>query len=176
MIKSGEKIPNVSIWCINEKFNGEINSSDLFDDGISILFTLPGAFTPTCHNFHLPGYLKNARAFKNLGVKNIVCASVNDKYVMDAWAKDTGAKNNGVMGEIDFLADFDGRFAKALGLCQDLSATGLGHRFVRSAMIIERGIVTNLFVDEARGQTTNTGALHLLDVLNLSSDKKTCAV
>ncbi|MCF6325718.1 MAG: peroxiredoxin [Devosiaceae bacterium] len=171
MIKSGEKIPGVSIWCIKENFSGEINSSDLFAGGTSILFTLPGAYTPTCHNYHLPGYLKNAHTFRELGIKNIVCASVNDKYVMDEWAKNTGA-----IGEIDFLADFDGRFASALGLNKDLSAAGLGNRFARSAMIIEQGIVTNIYVDDARGQTTNTGALHLLDVLGSSRVKETCVV
>jgi len=170
MIKSGEKIPGVSIWCIKEKFSGEINSSDLFADGVSILFTLPGAFTPTCHNFHLPGYVENAHTFRDIGIKNIVCASVNDKYVMDAWAKNTGA-----IGEIDFLADFDGRFANALGLNKDNSAAGLGNRFARSAMIIEQGIVSHIYVDDARGQTTNTGALHLLDVLGSGSVKETRA-
>ncbi len=171
MIRSGEKIPGVSIWCIKEKFSGEINSSDLFCDGLSILFTLPGAFTPTCSNFHAPGYLKNAQTFRNLGVKRIVCASVNDKYVMDAWAKSLGA-----IGEIDFLADFDGRFANALGLVQDLGAGGLGNRFMRSAMIIEQGKVINLFIDEAGGQTSNTGALHLIDVLGAGSVENISAV
>jgi len=162
MIKSGDKIPDISLWRINRTTTEEINSSDWFSSGTSVLFMVPGAFTPTCHNHHLPGFIKNASAIKALGVDRIVCASVNDKYVMKAWAKQTGA-----LEQIEFLADFDARFASDLGLSRDLNAGGLGIRFVRAALIIENSIVHSVFVDEIGGQVTNTGALHILDVLSL---------
>ncbi len=160
MIISGDNIPDTSLWCIQKDSSAEINSSELFADSKVVLFTLPGAFTPTCNNYHVPGFVKNASALRELGVDRIVCASVNDKYVMGAWANSLQA-----LGEIDFLADFDARFAKALGLARDLSAGGLGLRFVRSAMIVKNSIVQSVFVDESGSKITNTGALQILDVL-----------
>ncbi len=170
MIKSGDEIPDIPIWLANGDLAGETSSSSLFGDGRSILVTLPGAFTPTCHNNHLPGFIKNAPSFRDLGISRIACACVNDRYVMRAWAEQLGDT-----GEIDFLSDFDASFARSLGLDRDFSASGLGVRFIRCAMIIVDGVVQDLFLDEVRGRVAGTGAAHVLGVLRSGSPSSSLA-
>ena len=114
--------------------------------GLVVLFTVPGAFTPTCHVNHLPGFLANQAKLKAAGVDRIVCASVNDHHVMKAWAENTGA-----LGQIDFLADGSGAMAKAFGLQLDLTAAGMGPRFARSAVLIRDGVVQDVFVEDGPG-------------------------
>jgi peroxiredoxin len=122
-----------------------------------VLFAVPGAFTPTCHINHLPGFLKNADAIKAKGVDTIAVTGVNDVFVMDAWKKATGAG-----GKIEFLADGNGDFAKAIDLALDASGVGLGLRSRRYAMLVEDGVVKKLSVESEPGKAEVSSAENLL--------------
>ncbi len=161
MIKSGDKLPNLKVWRIDLSGTEQVELSTWLGTGKIIIFTLPGAYTPTCHIHHLPGYVANIEKFNKLGVTKIVCASVNDHYVMKAWADAHNA-----LGKVEFLADFDANFARALGLSRDLSAGGLGERLMRTAIIIQNGLIQDVFVDDKSGKLTNTGAQSILGALN----------
>ncbi len=125
-----------------------------------MLFAVPGAFTPTCNNNHLPGFLKNVDAFKSKGIDTIAVTGVNDAFVFDAWKRATGAG-----GKIEFLADGNGDFAKALDLTMDGSAFGLGTRSKRYAMLVEDGVVKKLNVEAAGGKVEASSAENLLKQL-----------
>jgi glutaredoxin/glutathione-dependent peroxiredoxin len=125
-----------------------------------VLFAVPGAFTPTCNNNHLPGFLKNADAFKSKGIDTVAVTGVNDVFTFDAWKKATGAG-----GKIEFLADGNADFAKAIEMTFDGSAGGLGLRSKRYSMLIEDGVVKNLNVEESPGKAETSGAEALLKQL-----------
>ena len=131
---------------------------DLFGGKKVVLFAVPGAFTPTCSNAHLPGYVVKADELKAKGVDNIVCLSVNDAFVMDAWGKDKNAE------QLLMVADGNGDFTKALGLEMDGSGFGLGTRSQRYAMIVDDGKVTKLAVEEP-GKLEVSAAEAILDSL-----------
>jgi peroxiredoxin len=114
---------------------------------------VPGAFTPTCHKNHLPGYITNAEAIKAKGIDTIAVTGVNDQFVMDAWKKASGGE-----GKVEFLADGNGDFAKAIDLSLDASGNGLGLRSKRYSMLVEDGVVKKLNVEEAPGKVDVTGA------------------
>jgi peroxiredoxin len=116
-----------------------------------VLFAVPGAFTPTCSDYHLPGFVIRADEIGAKGVDTIACISVNDPFVMGAWARDQKVADSVVM-----LADGNGQFTKALGLEMDGSAVGLGVRSQRYAAVIEDGVVTALFVEPERGLTVSS--------------------
>jgi peroxiredoxin len=118
-----------------------------------VLFAVPGAFTPTCSKQHLPGFVANADKIKAQGVDTIACTSVNDAFVLGAWAASAGAD-----GKVVMLADGSADFAKAIGLELDLSARGLGMRSQRYAMIVEDGVVKALNVEDAPGTADKSGA------------------
>ena len=120
-IEVGESLPNATLSLVTPDGPKPVETKDYFAGKTVVLFGLPGAFTPTCHKNHLPGFIANEAAFKAKGVDKIAMTSVNDHYVLAAWAEATGAG-----GHVDFLADGSGAFAKALGLDLDLSAGGLG--------------------------------------------------
>ena len=122
-----------------------------------VLFAVPGAFTPTCHKNHLPGYVNKAAEIKAKGVEEIFVTGVNDVFVMDAWSKATGG-----VGVIGFLSDGNGDFAKEIGLSMDGSGFGLGTRSQRYSMVVEDGVVTALNVEEAPGKADVSGAEALL--------------
>ena len=119
-----------------------MSTADVFAGKKVVLFATPGAFTPTCSVRHVPGFLQNMEALKAKGVDTVVCTSVNDVFVMDAWRKDLGVDDRILM-----LADGSGALAKALGLELDLTARGLGMRSQRYAMVVEDGKVTHLGVE-----------------------------
>ena len=121
------------------------------------LFAVPGAYTPTCHKQHMPGYVANAEEFKNKGFDMIACTAVNDIFVLSQWAKDTGAE-----GKITMLADGSAEFAKKIGLDIDLTARGLGIRSKRYSMIVEDGVVKVLNVEDAPPQHDKSSASTLL--------------
>ena len=139
-IQVGEQIPNVTI-----KTSGmqDISTGDLCAGKKVVLFSVPGAFTPTCSEQHFPGFIQHAGDIKSKGVDVIACMSVNDSFVMDAWAKDRGAGD-----EITLLADGNAEFAKALGLEMDGTGIGFGTRAQRFALIIEDGVVSHVAVEE----------------------------
>jgi len=118
---------------------------------------VPGAFTPTCHKNHLPGFLTNSDQIKQKGIDTIAVTGVNDVFVMDAWKQNTGAA-----GKIEFLADGSAAFAKAVGLSVDLGERGLGTRSQRYAMVVDDGVVKTLNVEDTPGKAEVSGAEDLL--------------
>ncbi len=146
MIKQGDKIPQMKLMAATADGPREVDTAELFGPGKAVLFAVPGAFTPTCSAKHLPGFIENLAALKAKGVDRVICVSVNDAFVMGAWAKDQK------VGEgITMLADGSGAFTKALGLELDLVARGLGVRSQRYALIAVDGVVTHLAVEDAGG-------------------------
>jgi peroxiredoxin len=133
------------------------STGDIFKGKKVVLFAVPGAFTPTCSNNHLPGFLQNADAFKQKGIDTIAVTGVNDVFVMDAWKKASGAGS-----KIEFLSDGNGEFAKALDMTLDGSGFGLGTRSKRYAMLVDDGVVKKLNVEDVAGKAEVSGAENLL--------------
>ncbi len=159
MIKTGDTLPNATFMVMTAEGPKPRTTDDVFKGKKVVLFAVPGAFTPTCHKNHLPGFIAKADEIKAKGVDTIAVTGVNDAFVMDAWAKDTGGN-----GKIDFLADGSGAFAKAVDLTVDLNERGLGLRSRRYAMIVDNGVVRDVFVEEAAGVEVS-GADHILGKL-----------
>ncbi|MGE5233837.1 MAG: peroxiredoxin [Acidobacteriota bacterium] len=159
MIQVGERIPQVNLWKLWPDGVRPVPSPHVFSGRKVVVFGLPGAFTPTCSEAHLPGYVARADELRGKGIEAIVCVAPNDAYVMAAWAKTQ--KTEGV---IDMLADGNGDFTRALGLERDMTGTGLGIRMRRFAAIVEDGVVRQLFV-EPRGGITVSGVEHVLAAL-----------
>ena len=160
MIEPDHPIPSLPVWVLTRDNVNQVDSSVFLGTGKTILFGVPGAFTPTCSTYHLPGFVEHYDDFKSLGVEKIVCASVNDHFVMRAWALEHDA-----LGKIEFLADFDAKLVMDLGLERDLTAGGLGIRYIRSALVVDKGIVQAVFIDDKPGALTNTGAANILAYL-----------
>lgn len=160
MIKIGDKLPAATFTVMTDDGPKPVSSQDYFAGKKIVLFGVPGAFTPTCHRNHLPGFRDKAADIKARGVDAIAVVSVNDVFVMNAWAENTQAK-----GIIDFLADGSAAFAKAIGLSLDLSERGLGMRMQRFSMLVNDGVVTKLNVEEGTGTTALSGADAMLAVL-----------
>ena len=138
-IQEGEAIPTVTV---KNPDMSDVTTDELFGGKKVVLFAVPGAFTPTCSEQHLPGYVTHADAIKGKGVDEIVCLSVNDAFVMGAWGKEQGAT-----GKVRMLGDGSGTYAKALGLELDLNARGLGMRVQRFSAIVVDGVVKSLNVE-----------------------------
>ena len=145
-IKVGDKIPSVKLKTMTKDGMKEMTTDEIFGKGKTVLFALPGAFTPTCSAKHLPGFVGKAADIKAKGVGKIACLSVNDAFVMNAWGKDQNVGENVMM-----LADGNADFTKAVGLEMDGSGFGMGLRSKRYAMVVENGVVKHLAV-EAPGQ------------------------
>ena len=145
-IKEGDAIPNVKLKIMSEKGVSDISTDELFSNKKVVLFSVPGAFTPTCSAQHLPGFIDHADQIKGKNIDTIVCMSVNDAFVMDAWGKDRGAGEKVLM-----VADGNGDFTKALGLELDAKGFGLGMRSQRFSMIVDNGSVSKLNVEEGGG-------------------------
>jgi peroxiredoxin len=158
-IKVGDRVPNGTFMVMSGEGPKPMTSDELFKGKKVVLFAVPGAFTPTCHKNHLPGFVKNAAAIKAKGVDTIAVTGVNDVFVMDAWKKQTGGD------AIEFLADGSGNWAKAMGLSLDLSERGLGLRSQRYSMVVEDGVVKALNVEEGPGKAEISGADNLLKSL-----------
>jgi peroxiredoxin len=141
----------------------DTTSDAVLGAGLVVFFAVPGAFTPGCHLNHLPGFVANEAKLRAAGVDRIVCAAVNDHHVMKAWAEASGA-----LGKIDFLADGNAELARALGLAKDFSGSGMGERFMRSALLIRNGVVDAVFIEEAPGVTA-TGAPAILMALEAAN-------
>ena len=159
-IKVGDNIPDGKFRVMTAEGPGWKTTAEVFKGKKVVLFAVPGAFTPTCHKNHLPGFVKNADAIKAKGVDTIAVTGVNDVFVMEAWKK---ANNAG--GKIDFLADGNGDFAKAIDMTLDGSGNGLGIRSKRYSMLVEDGVVKKLNVEEAPGKADLSGADALLKQL-----------
>ncbi len=159
-ISVGDKLPEATFMHLTSDGPAALTGSDVFAGKKVILFAVPGAFTPTCHHKHLPGFINNAKELKDKGIDTIACISVNDPFVMQAWAAATGAGN-----DIQFLADPDAAFAAAIGMDVDLSAAGLGTRSKRYAMLVEDGKVKTLNIEPAPGQAEVSSAEEMLKAL-----------
>ncbi len=157
MIKVGQKIPKSILRIKNEKIE-EIYTDEIFFNCTTILFAVPGAFTPTCSAKHLPGYIENYEKILTKGIKNIICLAVNDPHVMKEW----GLHNN-VSNKIIMMSDSDCSFSKKIGLDHDYGVI-LGHRSLRFAMVIKDNILIKLFVDEV-GVFKNSSAENVLSNL-----------
>jgi glutaredoxin/glutathione-dependent peroxiredoxin len=155
-IKVGDHVPSGTFTVMTGDGPKPMSTDDLFKGKKVVLFAVPGAFTPTCHKNHLPGFVKNLSAIKAKGVDTIAVTGVNDVFVMDAWKKASGGDG------IEFLADGSGNWAKALGLTADLTERGLGVRSQRYAMLVDNGVVKTLNVEDVPGKADISGADNLL--------------
>ncbi|MCH8861949.1 MAG: peroxiredoxin [Proteobacteria bacterium] len=155
----GDKIPSATLMRMGEAGPEPVSTDELFADKRVVLFSVPGAFTPTCSAQHLPGFVTQADEILAKGADVVVCIAVNDVFVMDAWGKAHDAGDKVMM-----LADGNGEFSAALGLSMDASAFGMGTRGQRFALIAEGGIVTILNV-EAPGAFDVSSAEHVLTQL-----------
>jgi len=158
-IKVGDHIPNATFMTMTADGPKPKTTDDIFKGKKVVLFAVPGAFTPTCHRNHMPGFVKNAAAIKAKGVDTIAVTGVNDVFVMDAWKKASGAD------AIEFLADGSGAFAKTIGLSLDMTERGLGVRSQRYAMLVDDGVVKALNVEDGPGKAEISGAENLLNAL-----------
>lgn len=158
-IKVGDKIPDAVLTKMTSDGPQPIKTGDLFKGKKVVLFSVPGAFTPTCSAKHLPGFVEKAGDLKARGVDEIVCIAVNDAFVMGAWAKSQNAE-----GKVTLLADGNGDFSKALGLTFDASKFGMGVRGQRFSLIVNDGVVTHVNV-EAPGEFKVSSAEYALGQL-----------
>jgi glutaredoxin/glutathione-dependent peroxiredoxin len=145
-IAVGEKIPEVQLMTMTSDGPKPVSSTEALGHGKVVVFAVPGAFTPTCSDHHLPGFVVRADEIRAKGADTIACLSVNDPFVMGAWGRDQKVGDRVLM-----LADGNGDFTKAVGLEMDGSGIGLGIRSRRYAAILEDGIVTSLFVEQKPG-------------------------
>ena len=152
MITKGQKIPSVTIKQVNADGMADVDTAALFAGKKAVMFSLPGAFTPTCSQQHLPGYVQKLSELKAAGIDLVACLSVNDAWVMKAWAEQHDA-----LGKIVMLADGSADFTKALGIELDLTSRGLGVRANRGVFTIDNGVVTSVEM-EAPGKFEVSGA------------------
>jgi peroxiredoxin len=160
-IKAGDTIPKASFTVMTPEGPAVRTTDEIFKGRRVVLLGVPGAFTPTCSKLHLPGFVDHADAFKAKKIDEIAVTSVNDVFVMTAWAKDTGAA-----GKVTFLADGSGDFAQALGLTLDLSERGLGVRSQRYAMLVDNGVVRKINIEASPGEAKLSSAETLLEQIS----------
>lgn len=141
-LKQGDKIPEVTLQRMGPSGPEPVTTGEIFDGKKVAFFAVPGAFTPTCSAKHVPGYLANADALRGKGIDTIACVSVNDAFVMGAWAKDQGTGD-----KVEMLADGSGVFAKAIGLELDANKFGMGTRCQRFSMIVNDSTVEEINVE-----------------------------
>ncbi len=158
-IKVGDKIPSATLVKATDAGPAPITTEELFGGRTVALFSVPGAFTPTCSAKHLPGFVSNADTIKQHGVDEIVCLSVNDAFVMGAWGKSAHADD-----KVTMVADGSADFTKLLGLEMDASKFGMGIRGQRFSMIVKDGVVTHLNVEDP-GAFAVSAAEHLMGQL-----------
>jgi len=149
-ISNSDSMPEGSFKVMTDDGVKDITTDELFSGKKVALFSVPGAFTPTCSNEHLPSYLQNYDAIKERGYDTIACMAVNDAFVMDAWGKDRG-----VGDKILMLADGNGDYTKKLGLELDASGFGLGVRGKRFSIVVDNGIANQVNVDEGAYDLTS---------------------
>ncbi len=142
-IKVGDKLPSASLTTMTADGPGPVSTDEYFAGRKVVIFSVPGAFTPTCSAKHLPGFVEQAEALKAKGVDEIACFAVNDVFVMHAWGEGSSAA-----GKVTMLADGNAEFTKALGLEMDASGFGMGLRSKRFSMIVDDGTVTELNVED----------------------------
>jgi peroxiredoxin len=158
-ISEGDRIPDVEVRAATPDGPKPVRTAEVLGKGKVVLFAVPGAFTPTCSDTHLPGFVIRAEELKAKGVTTIACIAVNDAFVLGAWARDREVGDAIVM-----LSDGNGDFTEEMGLELDGSGFGLGTRSRRYAAIIDDGVVTNLFVEQGPGVTVSSAESVLASV------------
>jgi peroxiredoxin len=158
-IKAGDRMPAGSFKTMSKDGPRDLSTDELFKGKKVVLFSVPGAFTPTCDAKHLPGFLQLADQFKAKGIDTIACVAVNDVFVMNAWGKASGVADKVLM-----LADGNGEYAKALGLTMDASRFGMGTRGQRFAVVADDGVARQVLV-EAPGEFKVSAADHVLGMI-----------
>jgi glutaredoxin/glutathione-dependent peroxiredoxin len=159
-IQVGDRMPETTFYVMTDAGPTPLKSADLFSGKTVVLFGVPGAFTPTCSNNHLPGYVQHGDLIKAKGVDEIAVVAVNDSFVMKAWAQSSGG-----VGKITFLSDGNGEFARAAGLELDGSGRGLGLRLKRFSMVVKNGVVANMAIENSPGEAAMSGAEAMLSML-----------
>jgi len=159
-VKVGDKMPDAQLMHMSDAGPAPITTAELFDGKTVALFALPGAFTPTCSNQHLPGFIEKSEELRAAGVDTIVCLSVNDAFVMGAWGQQQGAT-----GKVMMVGDGNGDLTEALGLTMDGTGFGMGKRSLRYSMIVRDGKIESLNVEGNPGQAVDSGAENLLSQL-----------
>ncbi|MGV0028981.1 glutathione peroxidase [Phormidesmis priestleyi] len=139
--REGQRVPNVTFHTRQDNQWVDITTEELFGEKTIVVFSLPGAFTPTCSSTHLPGYNELAKVFKANGVHDIVCMSVNDTFVMNEWAKDQEADN------VTLIPDGNGEFTEGMGLLVDKQDLGFGKRSWRYSMLVRDGLIEKMFIE-----------------------------
>ncbi len=155
-IKAGDRMPAGKFKVMGESGPQDLTTAQLFDGKRVVLFSVPGAFTPTCNAKHLPGFVQQAAALQAKGVDTIACMAVNDVFVMNAWGKSAN-----VGDKVQMLADGNGDYAKALGLELDARGYGMGQRGQRFAIVVDNGVASKVLV-EAPGEFKLSSAEHVL--------------
>lgn len=161
MIEVGDRIPEATLRRMGEDGPEEVALAPRLNGRRVVLIGMPGAFTTTCSRAHLPSFIRTTRAFREKGVDEIICVTVNDVFVVDEWARQTGANEAG----ITMLADWDSSFAKALGLAFTAPPVGFLDRMRRFAGIVEDGVLREFQVEEKRGVCDMTSGETLLEKL-----------
>jgi peroxiredoxin len=159
-IKVGDRLPSAKLRVMTAEGPAWKTTEELFNGKKVVLFGVPGAFTGTCHKSHLPGFIQHSDAIRKKGVDMIAVTAVNDHFVMDAWKTASGAAD-----KIEFLADGNAEFAKAVDLTFDGSGNGLGTRSRRYCMLIDDGVVKQLNIEEAPGKVDLSSAENMLKAL-----------
>lgn len=157
-MKPGDRLPEGNVLRLGDHGPEQVRLADLTQGRVAV-FGLPGAFTGTCTNAHMPSFVRSADKFRDKGVDRILCLTVNDPFVADAWAKETGAKDAG----IEVLADADGSVIRAMGLDFDAPAVGLIGRSKRFSALVRDGVVEVLNVEENAGQCSVSAGEALLE-------------
>lgn len=165
MISVGDRLPEAEFYIITSDGLSRRTGKDAFAGRRVALFAVPGAFTPTCSKQHLPGFLAHVDDFTAAGVDAVICLSVNDAFVLDAWAKQTGSD-----GRIEFIADPHGEFTKACGLEIDRSERGMGWRAARCAMLVDDGEVKVLLIEDLPQLAEKSSAEALLAAMEQAGE------
>lgn len=160
-INVGDKLPDTTFTVMTAEGPKPKTTAEVFGGKKVALFAVPGAYTPTCHKAHMPGFVDRAAELKSKGFDTIACTSVNDIFVLSQWAKDCGAE-----GKIEMLADGSAEFAKKIGLELDASARGLGMRSKRYAMAVDNGVVKVLNVEDVPSSAEKSGAANLCSMVD----------
>ncbi len=159
-INVGDRVPSAGLFEPGESGPDKLSTEALFGGRKVVLVGMPGAFTPTCHQRHLPGFIENRDAILAKGVDEIVILSTNDTHVLRAWAEASGGK-----GKVRFVSDGNCEFISQAGLSFDGSGTGMGIRARRFAMIVDDGVVTAISVEDTNGQTAVSSAAQIMERL-----------